>query len=75
MSVKTRATYADIAEDVEFILDTDRLATTRQVAARLGYRAHSGLTNALKAAGRDDLRDRLARNAALAGHHVTRRAS
>jgi hypothetical protein len=71
MAAATDRRAEDVAEDVEFILDTDRLATTAQVAARLGYRTKSGLQKALEA--RPDLLDRLARNAELAGFSVPNR--
>ena len=60
-----RRRAADVAEDVEFILATDPTATTTQIGHRLGMdRNH--ITKALERAGRDDLRTRLAQNAAAA---------
>jgi hypothetical protein len=69
----TKRAAADVAEDVEFILSHDRHALAKDIAARLGYRHVSGLQTALTKAGRRDLLDQLADNAALAGFHVTRR--
>jgi hypothetical protein len=56
----------DLLEDIEFLLDDEPLATTQQIADRLGYRDRTAIQNALRRAGRRDLLDQLARNADLA---------
>lgn len=56
----------EIAEDVAFLLADDPLATAHALAERLGFRDRSGVQNALRRADRQDLLDRLARNARLA---------
>ncbi|MBD2760055.1 hypothetical protein IEE94_11105 [Yimella sp. cx-573] len=68
----TSATRADargrpaehIADDVAFLLDTDPHMTSREIAQRLSYRDQSAVQVALKRAGRTDLLERLATNAA-----------
>jgi DNA-binding XRE family transcriptional regulator len=65
----------DVAEDVEDILQFNQLATSAEIAERLGYADPSGVQNALVRAHRDDLRAVLNRNAVLAGLNVTRRTA
>lgn len=55
---------ADVAEDVEWILEHEPLVTAARIAERLGYRSRSGLQKALEP--RPDLLARLKRNAELA---------
>lgn len=59
------ARTADTVEDVEFLLSTNPYTTSWVIAERLGYADQSGVQAALKRAGRTDLLDQLARNAAL----------
>ncbi len=56
---------ADVADDVQWLLDEIApRATAQQMAERLGYRDANPLYVSLRRAGRDDLRDRLAKNSA-----------
>lgn len=66
MSARGGRPPAVVAEDVEFILETEPLITTKNLASRLGYRGPDGVRNALKRAGRADLLAQLARNAEVA---------
>lgn len=65
-----------IAEDVEWLLSLDGIATTDQIAHRLGI-TRSGIQKALAPdrANRPDLLATLNRNAELAGQTVTRRTA
>lgn len=65
-----------IAEDVEWLLSLDGIATTDQIANRLGI-SRSGIQKALAPdrANRPDLLATLNRNAELAGQTVTRRTA
>lgn len=71
---KSRTGTAEHVEDVEWVLTHNPHATLLQVAERLGVERGTLLT-ALIRAGRDDLRDRLADNAELAGFTVRRRTA
>lgn len=63
-----------VVEDIEwYLLEVDATATAEQVSTRLGFAGRSGVQNALLRAGRDDLLDRLVRNADLAGLPTARR--
>lgn len=54
----------DVAEDVEWLLEQDSLATAQQLADRL-HIGVDGIQKACRRAGRRDLLDRLTRNARL----------
>jgi hypothetical protein len=58
-------------DDVEWLLECHPLMTAAQMAPRFGVQPAS-LRKALERADRQDLLDRLARNAELAGHNVSR---
>ena len=64
---KRRRLPAEVAEDVEWLLEQHPYITTRALAQRLGYADNSGVQVALERAGRRDLLARLARNAETAG--------
>lgn len=71
-----RRSRDDVANDVEwFLSDVDSLGTCEQVAHRFGFGTVDAIQHALARAGRQDLLDRLSRNAELAGHAVTRRSA
>lgn len=55
-----------VADNVEWLLRHDDTLTAAQLAHRLGYCGRSAIQTALKRAGRDDLLERLARNAEAA---------
>lgn len=61
-------------DDVEWLLECHPTATMAELAPRFGV-TPSGLQKALRNEDRRDLLDLLARNAALAGHSVSRAAS
>lgn len=56
-------------DDVEWLLECHPLMTTMEMAPRFEV-SMDGLRTALRRAGRQDLVDRLTRNAAVAGAHV-----
>ena len=58
-------------DDVEWLLECDPLMTAAVMAPRFDV-SPNGLQRALQRAGRRDLLDRLARDAELAGHNVSR---
>lgn len=62
MTTASRRPLADVAEDIEFLLDVDPRAKVEHIAARLGYSSRDGVQHALRRAGRQDLLDRLTRN-------------
>lgn len=59
-----------VAEDVEFILDLEPMATAQRIADRLGNLGRDAVQKACRTAGRDDLVALLARNALLAKEYV-----
>ena len=62
-----------VAENVEWVLDSDPAITATDLAARLGINPKT-LYRHLDTAGRDDLRDRLRANGAEAGIRQTAQA-
>jgi hypothetical protein len=72
---KAPSSPADVAEDVEFLLESDPTCLPQHIAHRLGFADKNGLQVSLTRAGRTDLLDKLARNSALAGHGVKGRTA
>ena len=65
--------HVAVAEDVEWVLDSDPAITATDLAARLGIKPKT-LYGHLDTAGRHDLRDRLRANGAEAGIRQTAQA-
>ena len=65
--------HVAVAEDVEWVLDSDPTITATDLATRLGMKSTT-LYRHLDTAGRDDLRDRLRANGAEAGIRQTAQA-
>ena len=59
-----RHTAADLVEDIEFLLEHDPTLTAADIADRLGYRTRDAIQAAARRAGRTDLLQQLATNAA-----------
>jgi WhiB family redox-sensing transcriptional regulator len=68
--VKEKGPRFRTADNVAFVLEQLPMATAREVGERLGLE-RDAILRAITRAGRFDLRDRLNRNAELAGHNVT----
>ena len=64
-----------VIEDAEWMLSEEPTVTMAQAASRLGYSSENGLDRMLLRAGRDDLIERFAANAAARGARVTTRRS
>lgn len=69
---RPKVSASDVAEDVEFLLETSPLMTVQQIADRLRFSDRSGVQVALKRAGRQDLLERLVRNTEIAGQPTPR---
>ena len=65
--------HVAVAEDAEWVLDSDPTITATDLATRLGMKSTT-LYRHLDTAGRDDLRDRLRANGAEAGIRQTAQA-
>lgn len=61
-------------DDVEWLLECNPTLTTQQLAPRFGVHPDT-VRRSLSRAGRQDLLDRLTRNAEIAGHNVRRRTA